>query len=212
MKINLDTLFPVPILLSYDIYKFSEQEFNILNGQEKQNNISNYISINKNVLDHKNLKNFRRWIYKNVDVYVKQVFRFLNVEPYITQSWVNWTELHQKHERHKHANSFVSGIVFLSDDDAPVSFYRPATLFNLSPEVDEYDMVNCEKFNYPTKKGKMLIFPSTLEHEVPLQTVDKTRISLSFNTWLKGKVGTERDATYLDLFTKTEDSVKNNHG
>ena len=49
------------------------------------------------------------------------------------------------------------------------------------------------------EKGKLLIFPSKLNHSVEPNTKDDLRISLSFNTWLRGEVGKKENSDYLKL-------------
>jgi hypothetical protein len=39
-----------------------------------------------------------------------------NIELYITQSWLNYTEENQYHHRHEHPNSVVSGVLYFDSD------------------------------------------------------------------------------------------------
>jgi len=43
----------------------------------------------------------------------------------------------------------------------------------------------------------LFIFPSPLYHSVSIKTDNIERISLSFNTFFKGRIGTEKDLTEL---------------
>ena len=52
---------------------------------------------------------------------------------------------------------------------------------------------------FPMNKGELIIFPSWIRHSVPINTKNSDRISLSFNTWAKGSLGTKDDLTYLPL-------------
>ena len=49
----------------------------------------------------------------------------------------------------------------------------------------------------PMKAGELILFPSNLPHSVPINASDKERISLSFNTWTKGNIGSIEHLTYL---------------
>jgi ectoine hydroxylase-related dioxygenase (phytanoyl-CoA dioxygenase family) len=51
----------------------------------------------------------------------------------------------------------------------------------------------------PMKKGELIIFPSNLWHSVPSNKSKIERISLSFNTWIKGSFGQKRELTYLPI-------------
>jgi hypothetical protein len=39
----------------------------------------------------------------------------MSVTPYITQSWLNYTETNQYHHKHEHPNSLVSGVFYVND-------------------------------------------------------------------------------------------------
>ena len=45
--------------------------------------------------------------------------------------------------------------------------------------------------------GELVLFPSYLRHMVPVNKSDKERISISFNTFVKDKLGSENDLTEL---------------
>jgi len=49
------------------------------------------------------------------------------------------------------------------------------------------------------KKGELILFPSNIQHSVPVNQSDEERISLSFNTWIKGNMGKEKMLTYIPL-------------
>ena len=45
----------------------------------------------------------------------------------------------------------------------------------------------------------IIIFPSNLKHSVNKIIEDKTRISLSFNSFVKGRIGNKEDLTEVKL-------------
>lgn len=49
------------------------------------------------------------------------------------------------------------------------------------------------------KDGDLLIFPSSLIHDVPKVVGDKQRISIAFNSFLKGNLGDMSYSTELKL-------------
>ena len=116
---------------------------------------------------------------------------------YITQSWINLTESGQSHNKHVHTNSFLSGVLYLDaiDNVDRITFYKEEyDVLNVAPS--KYTTLNCQSETFFVKTGKLLIFPSLLSHEVPkIDTNRKTRISLSFNTFLKGRLGDETETT-----------------
>ena len=60
-------------------------------------------------------------------------------------------------------------------------------------------MYNSATFTMPLKMVELIIFPSHLTHGVPANQSDEARISLSFNTWVKGNLGNKKHLTYLPL-------------
>ena len=53
---------------------------------------------------------------------------------------------------------------------------------------------------WPVKAKELFLFPSNMEHGVPsIQDAEQMRISLSFNTFFRGKAGTKEEATLLEL-------------
>ena len=45
----------------------------------------------------------------------------------------------------------------------------------------------------------MVLFPSSMYHEAPTNMNDETRISLSFNTFIRGEIGGDRQCTKLHI-------------
>ena len=55
-------------------------------------------------------------------------------------------------------------------------------------EAEEYNLYNSSDWIYPVKNNQLIIFPSYLRHKVKKNIENKTRISLSFNVFLKGEI------------------------
>ena len=45
-----------------------------------------------------------------------------------------------------------------------------------------------DRWNLPVKHGQLILFPSFLYHEVEKNNDKETRVSLSFNTFIKGDI------------------------
>ena len=59
--------------------------------------------------------------------------------------------------------------------------------------------MNSETFMLPCKPGDLILFPSSLRHSVPINTTNKNRISLSFNTFVSDTLGSENELTHLNI-------------
>jgi hypothetical protein len=52
-------------------------------------------------------------------------------------------------------------------------------------------------FWFGVKDQELAMFPSYLRHSVPKNETKQTRVSLAFNTWAKGSLGSELNLTEL---------------
>jgi hypothetical protein len=105
----------------------------------------------------------------------------------IKEMWVNVLDTGGQQSMHNHANSFVSGVVYLTETDpgSQTVFTKPlgGTEFIFK---NEHDKITPTPFNAdrwvgpPPAPGDLVLFPSYLLHSVPPNR-GKRRISLSFN-------------------------------
>jgi uncharacterized protein (TIGR02466 family) len=105
----------------------------------------------------------------------------------LTEMWVNVLDTGGRQAMHNHANSFISGIVYLTPTH-PSS----QTVFMKSPGGTDFMFKNDHKATKPSEfsadkwispapqPGDLVLFPSYLMHAVPPNQGDR-RITLSFN-------------------------------
>lgn len=120
--------------------------------------------------------------------------------PYITQSWINYTKPGGFHHKHSHSNSFISGVVYINADKEKdkIFFYKKESpMFKIKPK--EWNLFNSESWFFQVGTYEVVLFPSHLEHMVEPTTTGEERVSLSFNTFLKGSVGEQLALTELIL-------------
>jgi hypothetical protein len=96
----------------------------------------------------------------------------------------------------------ISAVYFVTDKSSPIKFLKSALqhifpLFEFT--VKEYIDVNSDSWKVDNVKDTLLLFPSSLRHYVPPNEQDFNRVSLSFNTFVKGKIGESDKATELIL-------------
>ena len=56
-------------------------------------------------------------------------------------------------------------------------------------KVEDFNEFSRGKLFFPPKKDLLIIFPSWLEHDVPVNTSEFDRLSLSFNIMCRGEYG-----------------------
>ena len=120
---------------------------------------------------------------------------------YITQSWLNYTEADQYHHIRAHPNSVVSGVFYFDSDikNDKILFTHPISYKQISPEIDKFNLWNSHTWFFPVETGDLYLFPSSTTHQVETKKGKNTRISLAFNTFYKGTIGSNYDSTELIL-------------
>ena len=197
---NIENLFPIPIGMFDLDREISEEEMFFVKNQETRPNEGNTTSDNCFVLRDSVMTSLRDWIESCVSEYFKATSNPKhNVHLRITQSWINYSETGQWHHKHSHPNSFISGVFYLNTNpDDKIYFYRSGwQQIKFPPE--NWNPYNSESWWYEAVKGRLILFPSSLEHNVPTVTGNETRISMSFNTFPVGMVGEEMNLTGLQL-------------
>jgi uncharacterized protein (TIGR02466 family) len=146
------------------------------------------------------MKKLKQFIEKSLKKYFQNIYMPKNnVEPYITQSWCNYTKEGQFHHKHAHPNSFVSGVFYVQADRTKdkIYFYKEEYK-QIKIPAKEYNSFNSESWWFETGTNDLVLFPSNLTHMVE-KVVGKERISLSFNTFLKGYIGEDLELTGLHI-------------
>jgi uncharacterized protein (TIGR02466 family) len=107
----------------------------------------------------------------------------------ITQSWANRTMAGESHHGHIHQNSYLSGVFYLtSSDTGPTEFYRDDDWFEFFL-LDDPDITRTVSFTSFPDAGKLVLFPSNLDHCVAEHADDEPRYTISFNTFPQGAIG-----------------------
>lgn len=129
----------------------------------------------------------------------------INLE--ITGCWSNTTKKLQMHHQHSHANSFMSGILYLSGPHSggKTEFTTDNVWWRKFDWIrfKDGDIPRTISQQYIPQKGKLLLFPSSLMHKVTALTDSSTRYSMAFNTFFSGPIGGNTGLTRLELKSKS---------
>jgi uncharacterized protein (TIGR02466 family) len=108
----------------------------------------------------------------------------------ITQCWLNVNRPGERHHRHYHPNSFVSGVYYLeaAAGAGRIGFHRPG-LSELMPSRLRATPFTFDLWQEEPKTGKLVLFPSRLEHSVEANSSPADRLSISFNVMFRGTIG-----------------------
>lgn len=194
------SLFSIPVGRYKIDRELTKKEMNFFLKQPQRNNLGNTTSINSYILNRKELTSLRNELENKLQAYFEQVYSpKYDVSLRITQSWVNYTKKGQFHHKHRHPNSFISGVYYIeTTDDDKIYFHNDRIpMIEIVPNL--WNSWNSKTWWIEAKKGSLVLFPSSLEHNVEVVNTDETRISLSFNTFPIGDIGEEMSLTGLKL-------------
>jgi uncharacterized protein (TIGR02466 family) len=199
----IHSIFPTPVYFSKLTRNLTDKELKIINDTRKDvyENEGNFTSMDTYILNKKELKNLKNELMKSVDDYfVKVIDTNDKIKPYITQSWINFTEEQEFHHAHEHPNSYLSAVFYINADKTydKIKFYKMGYQ-TILPTVREYNYYNSLAWSFPVETLDIVIFPSYLSHCVEFKKGKNTRTSLAFNIFIKGKVGSERALTELTI-------------
>jgi uncharacterized protein (TIGR02466 family) len=200
----IQNLFPTPIYMINIDRPFTKQELQFANNQKNNcnNNLGNISSKDNYILNRKEFKNINKFINQCCEDYLKRIISPKNnIELYITQSWLNYTEENQYHHKHEHPNSVVSGVLYFDCDkeNDKIKFSNSKGYQQIKPEIDQYNIWNSYTWWFPVETGQLVMFPSSTIHQVDTKQGNNTRISLAFNTFYKGTIGSNNSLTELIL-------------
>ena len=158
------------------------------------------LSNDKFILECPELSRIKSILLDEVKEYFNSVMGY-EFEIYITNSWCNVAGYNEGQTLHNHANSIVSGVFYLNVDDSQpsITFVNPTPPFLLNMRSTEYNMFNSLEFDIPIEDNTVILFPSQCFHYVRQNPTNNNRISIAFNTFIKGKIGVETAGGDLDL-------------
>ena len=204
---RVEGLFPVPVGMEFFDRNLTKNEMLCLKELEMCENQGNKVSKNSYILNLPQLKNVKKQLDNCLNMYFKNIVCPPDgVEVYITQSWLNTTNSNEHHHMHKHSNSYISGVFYVhaEGESDKITFKAHDDMFSLEVENKEHNVFNSLTWWLPVHTGDILLFPSKLEHFVTTPTSKNTRVSIAFNTFLRGNLGAENRKTQLFLKGKNE--------
>jgi len=167
-----------------------------LGETDTHGNFGNLIGNNHNILDNEKFSDIKKFIQKNLNEYIEKVVQPKNdVSIYITESWLNYTRTNEYHHMHYHKNSYLSGVFYFNtvkDDRIILIDGQPQYCLEVESKALS------DHYYVPVQHGQLILFPSLTYHKVEKNKDNETRVSLAFNTFLKGNISL-RNAVGLKL-------------
>ena len=165
----------------------------------KQKDNDNFKSKDSYLLKHKEFKDIKNFINKCINKFTKNIYQS-DQKLVVTQCWLNKNPKGSSHHEHCHPNSIVSGVFYFKQNPKlpPIQFSKTLQ-YSIKLHTKKFNNVNSDTFLLPCTDGELVLFPSNVNHNVPLNTGDEERISMSFNTFSIDTLGLEKDLTELNL-------------
>ena len=196
-EFEIHNLWPVPIYQSYIPVKEKWKEY-IKSLNYKRTHIKNSdISDDRYILN--SMPELKSEIELHCENYVRKYLSISkNVKFYLLNSWSNVHKPTDGSQIHYHGNSLLSGVYYpiFPKNSGDISFFKTGSYTNIFHqsirfEYDEDTHVNTEMYKLEVNEGKVVIFPSHLEHKVEQNLSKEKRYSIAFNFFVKGKFGKE---------------------
>ena len=97
----------------------------------------------------------------------------------------------------------MSGVFYFDSDikNDKILFSDPIVYKQISVITDntKWNVWNSRTWFFPVETGNLFMFPSSTTHQVQTKKGTNTRISLAFNTFYKGTLGSNDSLTELIL-------------
>jgi uncharacterized protein (TIGR02466 family) len=198
---SFELLFPTPVMFNSIGRKFTKKELAYIESHLTSTHriVGNVVSNNNYILNEPEMMDLNKFVTDQLNEYLKKVYKpKYSAEVFITQSWLNWTKKGEFHHKHAHPNSFISGVLYITTDSTKdeIIFYNSGYR-QLELATDTYDIMNSDSWRFPVKTGDIVMFPSSLTHNVENVIADDVRVSLAFNSFIKGTFGSSQLLTEL---------------
>ena len=200
---HVHKLFPTPVYrskISIDTLTYHK----LTNGFEWEENdryqgeyITHRETKERHILNLPQFSGLKKQVLGHINNFAYDVLKVQNdITWEMTTSWVNQCLKGQYSSMHTHANSLISGVMYLNVDEKSggLAFHKDPGYKNLWGDTLCLDFVGDSDFTneasvFLPAQYDILIFPSTLRHSVLINESDTVRYSLAFNSFPRGTFG-----------------------
>ena len=204
---KIHSIFPCPVYCikrNSNLTSKEEKDIEkIINKEGMYKNIGNSSSNNSHIFNTK-LKKIKEFCEQHIKIYVKEIINPKEeLDFYITQSWLNITKPGEHHHNHSHTNSIISGVFYILTEEGDNIIFGDSNSkikesINFHPK--DLNTFNTSNWGISVNNNELILFPSWLIHQVgPNEKATTDRISLSFNTFVRGNLGDTHNLTELIL-------------
>ena len=196
MDIIREEWWPTPVwyfdipksIIDYDLIATECYNFKILdNNGRKISNIGGWQSDNlyvNNSESQKNINNLMKLIESKSELLFKDYNIKKSLKPHLDNFWININSLENHNAPHIHHNSVFSGVYYVKapEECGGIIFHKSQELSYLHGSyTDCNNRLTYSEIKYTPEQGRVLIFPSWINHSVQPNKSLEDRISIAFN-------------------------------
>jgi len=187
-------LFPIPLFLDEIVVSDEIKEY--VKNIPYEDRPNGHTSVDSYILDSDIFKDLRNKVLQKLNEYTHNVLNVNHddIRFELNNSWIFRIDPGEIGGQHQHANSLITGVLYLEtfENCGNIVFYKGYD--NIFPEViqidfKEYNIFNSKTWYMTPTNNMILFFPSNLSHRVEQNLSNKSRYSISFNFFPKGKFG-----------------------
>lgn len=200
---QVQTLFAEPLFKTNIGDAISAEQVGFLQGLKMAQNQVNLISENLYIFEAPEMASVKQAVQQALDTYAREVMG-ISQSLYVTQSWTLINSPGVGMHAHSHSNSVISGSLYYCDLPTPNAAmifdkHRTYRQLELNPEVERRNIFNTPINVVTPERGDLVLFSSDLTHAVEANASNRSRYSIAFNTFVKGKLGGYREVSELVL-------------
>ena len=196
----VNQLFPTPVAKFSLDREFTQEELGFVLSTERMPNMHNQRSVDSYFFEREAMKDLHRFCLEKTNEFLQNIYApKTEATMRITQSWGNYASANAGHHKHSHPNSFISGVLYLKADiNKDRIYFHKETYEQISFQTENFNIFNSKSWWLPVGAGELLLFPSSVTHSVE-PVVGEERVSIAFNTFPTGVIGSELALTELKL-------------
>ncbi len=151
----------------------------IPNWNSSTHQLSNDGNFSECIIHNENLVYTKLFILEHVSNFMKLMKTPTDLKSRIVSSWLTLTKKGYHAHTHDHGFADISGVYYFktSEKDGEIFFLSPSKAVKNSRLLINRDPGR----TFPPQEGRLLLWPSYLDHGVLENRTDHDRISLSFN-------------------------------
>lgn len=193
-NIEVHGLFATPIITTW--YDITPEELSVLREEADSSFIGaadthGIRSTDINILERKELASMRQYMCDLATILLKDIMAYDVTGSRNIQSWVSVKRPGEQHIKHNHPNCMVTAVYFYDDnhpDADPLYLHKQQSVSNTMRLTQTMNAEHQSKsefawgfFTIPAEKGRLVFFPSYMEHSVPINKTNVNRYSFAMN-------------------------------